>query len=104
MRHPRRATRALRSAVEMLECRRLLAAFTVSGTSGADTITIADDGGNLSVTVNDQQSSESGFFTSLIINADAGNDTVSIVSLPANYTSVTITGDAGNDLIFGSAV
>jgi Ca2+-binding RTX toxin-like protein len=93
----------MRTNIELLEQRRLLAVLTagnllVDGTSNNDTISISLSGSNINAVVNGStQSFALSAVSSIEIHGDAGDDSISIstdISADAN-----ITGDAGDDTI-----
>ena len=74
--------------------------LTVNGTDTADDITVDEDSGFVSVTVNDKQVSfSSKSVKSILVNAGAGNDTIVVETTIGGPT--TILGGAGNDNILG---
>ena len=88
-----------RSLAEPLEHRLLLA--TYNATSSNDLVNVSASGSDIVI----RRFTGSGFFTTtytspanLTINLGAGNDTLNLISFPAN-TPLVINGDDGNDLI-----
>ncbi len=95
--------------LQPLEIRRLLttaqidpgAVLHVIGTGSADTITLNQlSNGRVSITGVGTQFTPGSQFTTILIEAGGGNDTVSILN-NVTYNSSTITGNAGNDTITG---
>ena len=79
---------------------------TVNGTSSGDQITVAGDGGSVSVTGLSAQvtlTGTEGANDSLHINTLGGNDTINASGLAVGQLALTIDGGAGNDTILGSA-
>ena len=74
-----------------------------SATAGADTITVTTLGTSLFVDIGvgeDLELTAPGSVTSLAVNGDAGNDTITIASLPAAFTgSLVIDGGDGDDTL-----
>lgn len=75
----------------------------IRGTAGDDEITLEDDSGGLSVTVNGATTNHSDVSNGVTITGSDGNDTITIMSLPAGLGGVTVNGDDGADSIVGSA-
>ncbi|HYO10779.1 MAG TPA: calcium-binding protein [Tepidisphaeraceae bacterium] len=107
----RRRQCALSSAcaqIDLLESRRLLASaavqsgvLTINGDGTNDAVTVAPAaGGQVTVSINGGSSSFSAAaFTSILVNANAGNDNVTIHS--AITKPATLKGGAGNDSLTG---
>ena len=77
----------------------------VTGTDGADQITVVGAGTSVAVTglsaqvnVNNTEAGND----RLVIKAGSGNDTINATGLPAGVIGLTIDGGAGNDIILGS--
>ncbi|MFT3786711.1 MAG: hypothetical protein QM770_11185 [Tepidisphaeraceae bacterium] len=83
---------------ELLECRRLFVGFTVTGTSGADAISVRADGTDIVTVVNGVSDTHSDFiFNEFTIDCLGGNDTITINSNGGN--TVTINGSTGADTL-----
>lgn len=95
----------MHSAVEALESRRLLSAavngsvLEVTGTGGADTITLTSDGATVIVNDNGVQTSFAiATFTTVTLLGGDGND---IVVIDGPVPGVYVNGQVGNDKIVG---
>src|SRR5262249_21352659 len=95
--------------LQPLEIRRLLttasidagAVLHVIGTGSADTITLNQlSNGRVSITGVTTQFTPGSQFTTILIEAGGGNDTV-LISNNVTYNASTITGNAGNDTMTG---
>jgi Ca2+-binding RTX toxin-like protein len=78
---------------------------TVTGTNGADQITVIGAAGAVTVAglaAEVDLTDVEGANDALLINAGAGNDTITAANLPSGVIRLTIDGGAGNDTIIGS--
>ncbi|MBY0499786.1 MAG: hypothetical protein K2P74_09315, partial [Nitrosomonas sp.] len=78
---------------------------TINGTSGSDTISVADNGADFDVTLNGNTTGPFADDT-IIVNGGSGSDTVDLSALTSasGVISVTVSGGAGNDTLTGSTL
>src|SRR3954466_2046856 len=96
---------AIQPIIENLESRRLLATQLVSGTTGDDIIVFAKNGGDptlLDITINGSTATVPGRSDTIDCQPDIGNDSVTIVSLPAGITKFTLEDTGGSDTVDAS--